>query len=146
MKCAAHHSSFETRLAEVARAWWQSSLPDQGFFKLSGSMTRQSEETLPGTKNDEHLKNIGRMLEEMENRMRDSLQVRAESRAARVSTFSRRSVRHILSQIGIRLHLRMRTHTHTHTARTAHTMVPPTRGTCSSLRADRLLRENEDAG
>jgi len=52
----------------------KSSLPDQGFFKLSGSMTRQSEETLPGTKNDEHLKNIGRMLEEMENRMRDSLQ------------------------------------------------------------------------
>lgn len=53
----------------------QSSLPEQGYFKLSGSMTRQMEETLPGSKDDEHLKNIGRMLEDMENKMRDSLQV-----------------------------------------------------------------------
>jgi len=52
----------------------KASVPDAGNFKLSGSMTRQTEETLPGTKDDEHLKNVGRMLEEMENRMRDSLQ------------------------------------------------------------------------
>jgi len=53
----------------------KSSTQDPGAgFKLSGSMTRQTEDTLVGTQDDEHLKNIGRMLEEMENRMRDSLQ------------------------------------------------------------------------
>lgn len=45
-------------------------------LKLSGSMTRQAEERHAGSKDEDHLKNVGRMLEEMENRMRDSLQVR----------------------------------------------------------------------
>ena len=49
-------------------------------LKLSGSMTRQAEEKHPGNKDDDHLKNVGRMLEEMENRMRDSLQARHPSR------------------------------------------------------------------
>ena len=47
----------------------------QGELKLSGSMTRQSEQTLACKGDDtSHLANMGKMIEEMENRMRDSLQ------------------------------------------------------------------------
>jgi len=43
-------------------------------LKLSGSMTRQDTQSHPFKETGDHLKNVGRMLEEMENRMRDSLQ------------------------------------------------------------------------
>lgn len=46
----------------------------QGEMKLSGSMTRQNEQTLPAVDTNAHLPNMGRMIEDMENRMRDSLQ------------------------------------------------------------------------
>ena len=54
-----------------------------GELKLSGSMTRQAEQQLPidGSPTS-HIANMGRMIEDMENRMRDSLQVRARPRAA----------------------------------------------------------------
>jgi len=47
-----------------------------GELKLSGSMTRQQEATMPfsGKDTTAHLPNMGKMIEEMENRMRDSLQ------------------------------------------------------------------------
>ena len=45
-----------------------------GELKLSGSMTRQQEQELPAADENAHLPNMGRMIEEMENRMRDSLQ------------------------------------------------------------------------
>ena len=45
-----------------------------GELKLSGSMTRQQEQELPADNDNAHLPNMGRMIEEMENRMRDSLQ------------------------------------------------------------------------
>ena len=48
----------------------------QGELKLSGSMTRQSSQECAAPANDmgAHLPNMGRMIEDMENRMRDSLQ------------------------------------------------------------------------
>ena len=47
-----------------------------GALKLSGSMTRQQEATceFSGKEATAHLPNMGRLIEEMENRMRDSLQ------------------------------------------------------------------------
>jgi len=45
-----------------------------GELKLSGSMTRQQEQEFPAADDQAHLPNMGRMIEEMENRMRDSLQ------------------------------------------------------------------------
>ena len=45
-----------------------------GELKLSGSMTRQAEQTYSCSDSNSHLSNMGRMIEEMENRMRDSLQ------------------------------------------------------------------------
>jgi len=45
-----------------------------GTLALSGSMTRQQEQELPAADDNAHLPNMGRMIEEMENRMRDSLQ------------------------------------------------------------------------
>jgi len=47
-----------------------------GELKLSGSMTRQQEQKLAwdGKSATSHLANMGRMIEDMENRMRDSLQ------------------------------------------------------------------------
>lgn len=46
-----------------------------GELKLSGSMTRQQEKQLPwdGQSKTAHLANMGRCVEELENRMRDSL-------------------------------------------------------------------------
>lgn len=46
----------------------------QGELKLSGSMTRQSEQEHAASDESAHLANMGRMIEDMENRMRDSLQ------------------------------------------------------------------------
>ena len=46
----------------------------QGELKLSGSMTRQAQQDLPAADSSAHLPNMGRMIEDMENRMRDSLQ------------------------------------------------------------------------
>ena len=45
-----------------------------GEMRLSGSMTRQQEQEFPASDDMAHLPNMGRMIEEMENRMRDSLQ------------------------------------------------------------------------
>ena len=47
-----------------------------GELKLSGSMTRQQEATCPvvSPQPPAHLPNMGRLIEDMENRMRDSLQ------------------------------------------------------------------------
>lgn len=47
-----------------------------GELKLSGSMTRQKEDrqSFKGKERTAHLPNMGRMIEDMENRMRDSLQ------------------------------------------------------------------------
>ena len=46
-----------------------------GEMKLSGSMTRQHESELSANDDAAHIANMGRLVEEMENRMRDSLQV-----------------------------------------------------------------------
>jgi capping protein beta len=45
-----------------------------GELQLSGSMTRQQEQEFNAADDKSHLANMGRMIEEMENRMRDSLQ------------------------------------------------------------------------
>lgn len=46
----------------------------QGELKLSGSMTRQASQESAAADMGAHLPNMGRMIEDMENRMRDSLQ------------------------------------------------------------------------
>jgi len=45
-----------------------------GELKLSGSMTRQQTQEMAASNDGQHLANMGRMIEDMENRMRDSLQ------------------------------------------------------------------------
>ena len=44
-----------------------------GEMRLSGSMTRQQEQELPAPDENAHLPNMGRMIESMENSIRDSL-------------------------------------------------------------------------
>jgi len=45
-----------------------------GALNLSGSLTRQRESTLNAADSSSHVANMGRMVEEMENQMRDALQ------------------------------------------------------------------------
>merc|ERR1719487_1037945 len=47
---------------------------NKGKLNLSGSLTRQTEKDLDCTDNASHVANMGRTIEEMENRMRDTLQ------------------------------------------------------------------------
>jgi len=47
---------------------------NQGGLNLSGSMTRQQEKALPASTPQAHIANMGKMIEDMENSMRDSLQ------------------------------------------------------------------------
>ena len=44
-----------------------------GELRLSGSMTRQQEQEFPAPDDNAHLPNMGRMVEQMENTIRDSL-------------------------------------------------------------------------
>ena len=62
------------QLTIAARDDAYSGIARQGELKLSGSMTRQAEQQFTATDASAHLANMGRMIEEMENRMRDSLQ------------------------------------------------------------------------
>jgi len=45
-----------------------------GTLNLAGSLTRQRETSLPAADHQAHVANMGRMVEEMENQMRDALQ------------------------------------------------------------------------
>jgi len=47
---------------------------NKGALNLSGSLTRQREQTLSADDPQAHVANMGRMVEEMENQMRDALQ------------------------------------------------------------------------
>jgi capping protein beta len=51
-------------------------VPKLDEFMLAGSITRQNEQTIPLTtsSNSEHVANMGRLVEEMESRMRNNLQ------------------------------------------------------------------------
>jgi len=46
-----------------------------GSLNLSGSLTRQNEVSLVAKDNGAHVANMGRLIEDMENRMRDTLQI-----------------------------------------------------------------------
>lgn len=46
----------------------------KGGLNLSGSLTRQREQTMTAAEPSSHVANMGRMVEEMENQMRDALQ------------------------------------------------------------------------
>merc|ERR1719389_751223 len=46
-----------------------------GSLNLSGSLTRQNEVSLAAKDNAAHVANMGRIIEDMENRMRDTLQI-----------------------------------------------------------------------
>lgn len=73
-KATAHYKLTSTILLSLDADRSTKSISGKPSLKLSGSMTRQAEETHSASKDADHLKNVGRMLEEMENRMRDSLQ------------------------------------------------------------------------
>ena len=72
----AHYKLTSTIMLRVACAHSPVAATSSGELKLSGSMTRQQETTcaVSGSNPVAHLPNMGRMIEEMENRMRDSLQ------------------------------------------------------------------------
>lgn len=70
----AHYKLTSTIMLSLDTDHTTKSSSGSASLKLSGSMTRQTEEKHPGKSDGDHLKNVGRMLEEMENRMRDSLQ------------------------------------------------------------------------
>ncbi|KAL1522700.1 hypothetical protein AB1Y20_017676 [Prymnesium parvum] len=73
-KETAHYKLTSTIMLSLDTDHSTKSTKGDASLKLSGSMTRQAEEKYAGAKDEDHLKNVGRMLEEMENRMRDSLQ------------------------------------------------------------------------
>lgn len=47
---------------------------DVGVVDLSGHLTRQGEETQPVVNAASHIANLGRLIEELENKMRNQLQ------------------------------------------------------------------------
>ena len=55
---------------------------NRGALNLSGSLTRQQEQSFPAAGNAAHVANMGRMVEDMENRMRDTIQARRTRFAA----------------------------------------------------------------
>ncbi|TPX35863.1 hypothetical protein SmJEL517_g01739 [Synchytrium microbalum] len=63
---AAHYKLTATVMLQMASA-------KQGGLNLSGSLTRQAETDAPVDTYDTHVANIGRMVEDMERRMRDAI-------------------------------------------------------------------------
>ena len=62
------------KLTSTVMLWLQTSMSASGgTMNLGGSMTRQVEQDSPLSESSPHLANIGRMVEEMENKIRSSL-------------------------------------------------------------------------
>ena len=53
---------------------WASAGASGGNFDLSGSLTRQKWVTLAGKAVEDHIANMGRLVEDMENQMRDTVE------------------------------------------------------------------------
>ncbi|KAJ3616138.1 hypothetical protein Zmor_012040 [Zophobas morio] len=61
------------RLTSTVMLWLQTDKPASGTMNLGGSLTRQEEKDYPLSEFNMHVPNIGRMVEEMENKMRGYL-------------------------------------------------------------------------
>ncbi|UYV66377.1 CAPZB [Cordylochernes scorpioides] len=53
--------------------WLQTNKPGSGTMNLGGSLTRQVESDHPVGESSPHIANIGRMVEDMENKIRNTL-------------------------------------------------------------------------
>ncbi|XP_060075328.1 F-actin-capping protein subunit beta isoforms 1 and 2-like [Ylistrum balloti] len=65
--------SAQYKLTSTAMLWLQTSKESSGVMNLGGSLTRQIEQDCTVSENTPHIYNIGRMVEEMENKIRNTL-------------------------------------------------------------------------
>jgi len=61
------------KLTSTAMLWLQTHKPGSGTMNLGGSLTRQMEQDCPISDTTPHIVNIGKMIEEMENKIRSTL-------------------------------------------------------------------------
>jgi len=61
------------KLTSTAMLWLQTHKPGSGTMNLGGSLTRQSEQDLQLSETTPHIANIGKMVEDMENKIRTTL-------------------------------------------------------------------------
>nr|CAG4641012.1 EOG090X098Y [Eulimnadia texana] len=61
------------KLTSTVMLWLQTSRPGSGTMNLGGSLTRQMEQDGPVTEPSSHIVNMGRMVEDMENKIRHTL-------------------------------------------------------------------------
>jgi len=61
------------KLTSTAMLWLQTNKDASGVMNLGGSLTRQNELDSPVNEGSPHIANIGKMVEEMENKMRSTL-------------------------------------------------------------------------
>lgn len=61
------------KLTSTAMLWLQTNKPGSGTMNLGGSLTRQKEEDSNLSEASPHIANIGRMVEDMENKIRNTL-------------------------------------------------------------------------
>jgi len=61
------------KLTSTAMLWLQTNKHGSGTINLGGSLTRQVEQDCPVSDSSPHIANIGRMVEDMENKIRNTL-------------------------------------------------------------------------
>jgi len=61
------------KLTSTAMLWLQTNKPGSGTMNLGGSLTRQMEQDSSLSETSPHIANIGKMVEEMENKIRSTL-------------------------------------------------------------------------
>uniref|UniRef100_A0A336M726 F-actin-capping protein subunit beta n=1 Tax=Culicoides sonorensis TaxID=179676 RepID=A0A336M726_CULSO len=61
------------KLTSTAMLWLQTNKQGSGTMNLGGSLTRQVEQDAPVAETSPHIANIGRMVEDMENKIRNTL-------------------------------------------------------------------------
>merc|ERR1711907_843516 len=62
------------KLTSTVMLWLETNKEGSGMMKLGGSLTRQAGETFTVDDNEpQHIANIGKMIEDMENKMRNTL-------------------------------------------------------------------------
>lgn len=61
------------KLTSTAMLWLQTNKLGSGTMNLGGSLTRQTEQDASVTESSPHIANIGRMVEDMENKIRNTL-------------------------------------------------------------------------
>jgi capping protein beta len=61
------------KLTSTAMLWLQTNKVGSGTMNLGGSLTRQMEQDCPLSETSPHIANIGRMVEDMENKIRSTL-------------------------------------------------------------------------